>query len=135
MQVDCLADMGVALGNDHGRLWAMRNGYAMATTEGLVEIASRLEAASDSDRDALMETLRVGVHRDVEVTLRGAGHTVTQVYGSALPVAYGRPPEALWEPFARLVLEASYEATQTVIAILINIYRYMPQTLTFSKIF
>ena len=46
-----------------------------------------------------------------DVQVLGAAHTVTQVYGSALPVAYGEPPAPLWEPLARLVLEASYEAT------------------------
>jgi hypothetical protein len=28
-----------------------------------------------------------------------------------MPVAYGRPPAHAWEPLARLVLEAAYEAT------------------------
>lgn len=38
------------------------------------------------------------------------GHRVTQVFCSALPVSYGvRSPH--WEPLARLVLEACYEAT------------------------
>ena len=36
---------------------------------------------------------------------------VTQVYCSALPVAYSRTAAPAWEPFARLVLEAAYEAT------------------------
>lgn len=39
------------------------------------------------------------------------GHTVTQVFGSALPMAYGKGSRAEWAPLARLVLEASYEAT------------------------
>ena len=38
-----------------------------------------------------------------------------QVYASALPVAYGRAARsAEWEPFARLVLRAAYEATLAV---------------------
>jgi hypothetical protein len=32
-------------------------------------------------------------------------------YCSALPVAYCRHPSHMWAAFARLVLEASYEAT------------------------
>ena len=36
---------------------------------------------------------------------------VSQVYGSALPVAYSAHSPEQWELFARLVLEASYEAT------------------------
>ncbi len=105
-QVDCLADLGAALGP---ALWTMRNGYALASEAGLRTIASRLEGADEAERDRLRGLLRVGIQHDVEVL--DAGHDVTQVYGSALPVAYGDPPPALWEPFARLVLEASYEAT------------------------
>ena len=36
---------------------------------------------------------------------------ITQVFGSACACAYSRNPRALWAPFARLVLAASYEAT------------------------
>ena len=38
-------------------------------------------------------------------------HTVTQVYCSALPVAYSQQSLELWAEFAKMVLEASYEAT------------------------
>ena len=53
----------------------------------------------------------VGVQAHTGVTLAGAGHLVNQIYASALPVAYADAPIAAWEPFARLVLEAAYEAT------------------------
>ena len=110
-QIDCLADVGAALGNEDGRIWRMRNGYALCSSAGLQEVNRKLSQASEQDRDAIRQMLRIGVQRDVEVTLPGGGHTVTQVYGSALPVAYGEPPAPQWEPLARLVLEASYEAT------------------------
>jgi len=110
-QLDALADLGAALGNQDGRLWDMRNGYALASADGLAAINAQLAAATTDEIDELRTKLRIGVQWDVEVTLPGAGHLVTQVYGSALPVAYGEPSAALWEPFARLVLEASYEAT------------------------
>lgn len=45
------------------------------------------------------------------MTIKGSSHTVTEAYCSALPVAYGNHLADLWEGFARLVLEASYEAT------------------------
>jgi len=111
-QVDCLAELGNALGGPG--LWEMRNGYALATTKGLKKVNRRLEAASAGDRDELRGLLRIGVQHDVEVL--GTDHRVSQVYGAALPVAYGdgRPPRGLWEPLARLVLEASYEATVLV---------------------
>lgn len=106
-QIDCLAELGAALGGPG--LGEMRNGYALASSAGLEAINARLAACSDFERVVLRGYLRVGVQHDVEVL--GTDHTVTQVYGSAMPVSYGRPPAPLWEPMARLVLEASYEAT------------------------
>jgi hypothetical protein len=110
-QIDCLADLGSALRNSENRLWEMRNGYALATRSGLEEISKRLRAASEKELDELRGLLRVGVHSDTQVTLQGSTHKVSQVYCSALPVAYSRHPAELWEDFARLVLEAAYEAT------------------------
>jgi hypothetical protein len=52
-QIDCLADLGAALGNTKSRLWKMQNGYALASKTGLNEIANRLRAASDAERDEL----------------------------------------------------------------------------------
>ena len=109
-QIDCLRDMGAALGNAGERLWVMRNGYALATEEGLVAISDRLRAMSEAERDALRGSLRIGIHWGVQVTLPGCDHTVNQAYCSALPVAYSAHPRRLWEDYARLVLEASYEA-------------------------
>jgi len=37
-QIDCLADIGAAMGNSDNRLWEMRNGYALATESGLLPI-------------------------------------------------------------------------------------------------
>jgi hypothetical protein len=110
-QIDCLADLGAALGNAGQRLWQMRNGYALASQEGLIEIARRLDTPSEEGLDPLRQRLRIGVQWNTQVTVRGATHTVTQAYCSALPVAYSQHPADLWEPFARLVLEAAYEAT------------------------
>jgi hypothetical protein len=86
-QVDCLSEIGAALGNDNGRLWSMRNGYALPSAAGLLEIYERLMAMSDSDRDELGEKLRIGIHNDTQVTLGQCQHTVSQAYCSALPVA------------------------------------------------
>jgi len=79
--------------------------------EGLQEIRRTLELASDVERDRLRSLLRIGIQWDTEVTLPKTGHRVTQVYASALPVGYSEYPASDWEPFARLVLEAAYEAT------------------------
>ena len=110
-QIDCLADIGAALGNSASRLWEMRNGYALASQSGLVEISHRLHAASASELDGLRQLLRIGIQWNTQVTLNDAKHTVSQAYCSALPVAYSPHASHLWAPFARLVLEAAYEAT------------------------
>jgi hypothetical protein len=109
-QLDCLAGIGQALGNDDGRLWAMVNGYAFLTEHAFDTLGQRLAVDSNA-LDALRGRLQIGLHRDVEVTSGGPGHHVTQVYGAALPVAYGGGASHRWAPLARLVLEASYEAT------------------------
>lgn len=106
-QINCLADLAVALGVSIDT----RNGYALPTEDVLSQIGQTLAGCSPADRDGLMAQLRVGLQWDTEVTLRGAGHLVTQVYCSALPVAYSSLPAELWDSFARLVLDAAYEAT------------------------
>jgi hypothetical protein len=112
-QIDALADLGAALGNDSERLWRMRNGYALCTADGLAEIAARLAATSAAQVDALRDQLRIGLHWDVEVT--DARHeprpVVSQAFCSALPVAYTGIPARHWRAFATLVLEGAYEAT------------------------
>jgi len=109
-QLNGLADLAAALGVEI----EMRNGYALPTTSQLHEIADQLAGADEPARDRLMGHLRVGVQWDTEVTLAGDGHTVTQAYCSALPIAYTSIPRPEWEPFARLVLDAAYEATFAV---------------------
>lgn len=107
-QLDMLADMGHALGNDGGAFWRMHNGYALPQRGGLAAVAARIATA---DRKVLAGRLRVGVQEATEVTLPGGGHLVHQVYASALPIAYANEPVADWELFASLVLDAAYEST------------------------
>lgn len=116
-QLDGLADIGRALGSaikkPVGAFWEMRNGYAICTRDGLDAIAGFLAELEEPDRDRLRGLLRIGLHRDVEVT-EAAGKKrplVSQAFCSALPVSYTRVPVAFWAPFASLVLEAAYEAT------------------------
>jgi len=112
-QIDCLEDLGRALGNSEGRLWRMENGYAMCRRSGLAAISERLRDADEAERDQLRGLLRIGLHWNVEVTdgAEEKPNFVSQAFCSALPVAYGLHPAGEWEPFARLVLEAAYEAT------------------------
>ncbi len=109
-QIDCLADIGKALGNTNGRLWQMCNGYALPSREGLFELSNRLQSLDEDERDELCQLLRIGLQWDTQVTLNDSKHLVSQAYCSALPVGYSSFSMELWQPFARLVLEASYEA-------------------------
>ena len=116
-QLDGLADLGAALSSalklPVDNLWRMQNGYALATQGGLDAIGRHLGTLPASELDDLRAQLRIGIHRDVEVT-EAAGTDrplVSQCFCSALPVAYTRIPAVHWEPFALLVLEAAYEAT------------------------
>ncbi len=111
-QIDCLAGIGEELGNDQGNLWQMRNGYVLPPrSAALAEVNAMLQQLSADDLSSLQGKLKIGVHWDVGVTLEGCDHSVAQVYASALPVAYSVIQSGLWEPFARMVLEAAYEAT------------------------
>ena len=110
-QLDGLDALGRALGNADGHIWNMRNGYALATQEGLRELARQID---QGEVDALRDLIRIGVQHSSEVTLPGVHHRVTQAYCSAMPVAYSALAAPAWEPFARLALEAAYEATLLV---------------------
>jgi hypothetical protein len=110
-QIDCLAEIGTALGNQDGRLWQMENGYALPSQAGLAGISQRLRSASEQQLDELRGLLQIGVQWDTQVTLNTCQHVVTQAYCSAMPVAYTGYSSSAWRPFAQLVLEAAYEAT------------------------
>ena len=121
-QIDCLFNVGAALGNVEGRLWQMRNGYCLTTDEGLASVDHQLSSMGPVQLDELRGRLRIGVHWDVEVTDNGAGHLVSQAFCSALPVSYNRIRRpANWARFATLVLESTYEAT--LLSAMLNLQR------------
>ena len=110
-QIDCLADIGAHLFPAGDVPWTMTNGYAMFDSSGLKKLNIRLADLSAEEVDAVRAELRIGLHHNVEVTTAPTGHSVTQAYCSALPVAYNNCSPLQFEAFARLVLEASYETT------------------------
>ena len=110
-QLDCLTDIGTSLGNQDSRLWRMENGYALPSQAGLAEVSQRQLSANKEQLDELRSLLRIGVQWDTQVTLNNCRHVVTQAYCSATPVAYTGHSSSAWRPFAKLVLEAAYEAT------------------------
>lgn len=110
-QFDGLTELGRELGNSNGSLWKMVNGYALASRSGLEHMGQHLQAADEQRREALVGFIRVGIQSDTQVTLPGCQHRVSQVYCSALPVAYSQHSVELWAEFAQLLLDAAYEAT------------------------
>lgn len=110
-QIDCLELIGAIFNNDELNLWKMKNGYALISKEGLAYINDYLSNLTLSDIDQIKNKLKIGIQWQTEVTLSNNKHNVSQVYCSALPVGYSQISSIYWEPFARLILEASYEAT------------------------
>src|SRR4051812_34098705 len=90
-QLDGLADVGTELSARLGRpvadLWEWRNGYALCTHQGLDLISDHLHAIGPKQVDALAGKLRIGIHRDVEVTDAPSPPrpVVSQAFCSALP--------------------------------------------------
>lgn len=110
-QIDCLRDVHEALSPDGPPLWEMRNGYALPTAQTLTHFNQRFSALDEDGRDALRAALRIGIHRDVEVTGSPSRHLVSQAFCSALPLSYSSAGSPEWTSFAQLILEAAYEGT------------------------
>ena len=114
-QLDGLADLGADIARRLGVAappWAMRNGYAMPNAKGLASISAILSKTDEDTLNRLRGLLRVGLHEGVEATDGSdPDQIVSQIFCSALPVAYAGLPSESWASFARLVLEAAYEAT------------------------
>ncbi len=91
----------------------MRNGYALCTREGLAAIGTHLSSLTAEATNTLRGRLRIGVHRDVEVTDAEGSPLpiVSQAFCSALPVVYTDVARVTWQPFASLVRESAYQAT------------------------
>lgn len=117
-QIDCLELVGQALENDEYGYWTMQNGYAMFSQKGLLALNKKIASLTLADREALKDKLKTGIQWNTEVTTSITKHTVSQIYCSALPVAYCQMESIYWESFARIILEATYEST--LYAALIN---------------
>lgn len=110
-QIDCLKLIGKELENDRLNLWQMKNGYVLPNQDGILIINKKIAQLKDAEREYLKGKLKVGIQWQTEVTISETKHKVSQIYCSALPVAYSHIESYYWESFARIILEALYEAT------------------------
>jgi hypothetical protein len=116
-QIDCLHDLNQAIQSKFGPSpFHVKNGYIVLSDRSSVQAMNQKVGNYFLHFDGL---LRIGIHRDVQVVSKAFGDVlvedpnqiVTQVYCAACPIGYNASPAADWEPFARLILENSYEAT------------------------
>jgi len=110
-QIDCLNEVGIELENDKFNHWEIKNGYAFASRSGLKSISKQIRNKSENDYEELKGKLRIGVQWNSEVTISKNENFITQVYCSALPISYSDIETKMWSDFAKIVLEATYEAT------------------------
>lgn len=131
-QLDTTQDVAAMVGNRRHKYWTMKNGYLLPTEpnslkqlnarihDELVEVQGMQVPLSD----AITSNMRLGVHWNTEVAKarRPAGtdaHRVCQVFSSAVPVAYAKSTNSAdWAPLANSILDAQYEGTLAVAAIL-----------------
>lgn len=132
-QINCIREFELealsGVGGLEGDFFKLEGGYTMTDREKLARFN---DAMTGEDVMRRVESkLRVGMHSDVQVTSQNWGqtsvddaeHKVTQVFGSACPISYNRcTSESDWEKLAKMVLNASYEAT--LWAALLNAVRH-----------
>jgi len=114
-QIDNLEDLAAAVGRPD-EFWSVRNGYTFSTSAQLAALRDKLKK---HDRERLRAEVRIGLQYDVGVTFidrftqpePGREPIVSHALCSAVSCAYTPLSNSEWEPLARLVLDASYEAT------------------------
>jgi hypothetical protein len=135
-QLDALTDLRAALSSALGRapsaLWTMQNGYTRFEPDALEAVSTHLRSLDESDLDRLRATSCIGLHWDVEVTDIEPGPLVSQAFCSALPLGGYAFESKHWEPLARLVLEAAYEAT--LLAGVLNAHRGTSNTVLLTRV-
>jgi hypothetical protein len=89
----------------------MKNGYCLANAEGLEVIRNKMSKLTPEEYEQLKGLLKVGIQYNTEVTAYEGALKLTQVYCSGVPVAYSGFSAEKWEPFGKMVLDATYEAS------------------------
>jgi len=104
------------------RYWRMQNGYTFSEKADLEELGKLI---TPGNREKLKSTVRVGLQTGAQVVFKGINsrrqpvrlerlsppQLVSQVFCSAISCCTAPALQSWWRPLAKLVLEASYEAT------------------------
>jgi len=119
-QVYNLEDIERLLENDQEGYFEVMNGYTLSKDSDLKRLSEVL-VDDESLGENIRSLLKIGVQSDTEVVCTSFGASmykgakreqlVTQAYCSAVSVSYSRCQAKNWEIFARLILDALYEAT------------------------
>jgi len=88
--------IGKELNNDQLNLWKMQNGYALVNHNGLLAINKKIAQLTEVERENLKEKLKTGIQWNTEVAKSDTKHKVSQIYCSALPVAYSYIESFYW---------------------------------------
>ena len=130
-QLNLLSDLLVRVQNTTGNdtraakqsLVEVRNGYTQSDDKRLNTLNEKIKQLTGGQkaRDDLLGALRVGLHSRVEVPWAQGDRFVlaapaqrqklSQVFCSAIACNYSPGSIDAWEPLARIVLDAAYEAT------------------------
>ncbi|CAE7743106.1 unnamed protein product [Symbiodinium necroappetens] len=111
--VDLLEELGNVVQNSKNGYWTMKNGHCLPRVDGSIARLSQRLATNHELEHQAREAVQVGVHWETEVWQMS--HQVCQVLCGALPVGYLKAVRSNdWSVFAKVVLQAAYEATLTV---------------------
>merc|ERR1712039_422410 len=111
--------MGDLLLNKENKYFTMKSGYTLALASGLQQLTERIHS-DETLRREIRKKMRIGVQCDTEVVSSCNGTSfiddagaqlVTQAFCSAISISYSSQPSHMWAAFAKLVLDAVYEAT------------------------
>ena len=113
--------------NDKHQFLTMTNGYVNSLSIGKLQEMYKLIATIDPDGTKRPQRLQVGVHRNVGVDFATRPPPtpehlyeykeittpvlVTQVFCSAIGISHSAVPEGNWEQLAKMILDATYQAT------------------------
>lgn len=119
-QINCLIDVMTQIEKiTDEKIVTVKNGYTFSSEEKLEKLNRILSSMTPADISCLMDNLRIGTQFNISVTLGKDRNPlppnqlqiVSQAFCSAISIAYDKCSTKSWEPFARAVLDASYEAT------------------------